>query len=468
MPRQQPFSPTTELPPNDAAAGPEQRALQRRSVSQKVLVSDEPGCPSHAPGHPTLIIGADLLHHGLVERPKQVHREACLAWNRSAQVVPGWPPTRLIVPQNRRDYALPVSAYPASFGTDLEAYLAHLAGADLFAETARHPASPTTLKNTRLRLLELAAALVHSGRHPEEIRSLANLISVDAARQALEFFWQPNGKRKTGQLQQFARLIVSVAKHWAKVPPNQLAELQHLRKQVDPGHSGMTVRNRARLRQFDDPVNVARLVNLHETIAYRLRGIERPGYNEAIRMQSALALAIVLVAPLRVKNLASLTLDRHLVRARAGAEASLHLVIPAAEVKNGVALEFALPREVRELLDLYIRRFRLLLVTQPSNFLFPARQGGPKTPAQLAAQMQRALKQETGLDLNAHAFRHLCAMLFLKQHPGEYETVRLLLGHKSLTTTVRSYCGLEQSDALRRYDAVLDRYRAREQVLDAI
>ena len=38
--------------------------------------------------------------------------------------------------------------------------------------------------------------------------------------------------------------------------------------------------------------------------------------------------------------------------------------------------------------------------------------------------------------------------------------MRLLLGHKSLVTTVRSYCGLEQSDAMRRYDAVLDRYRA--------
>jgi hypothetical protein len=50
----------------------------------------------------------------------------------------------------------------------------------------------------------------------------------------------------------------------------------------------------------------------------------------------------------------------------------------------------------------------------------------------------------------------------LAEHPGEYETVRLLLGHKDLNTTVKFYCGLEQADALRPYDALIDRYRKRE------
>ncbi len=46
-------------------------------------------------------------------------------------------------------------------------------------------------------------------------------------------------------------------------------------------------------------------------------------------------------------------------------------------------------------------------------------------------------------------------MLFLRGHPGEYETVRLLLGHKNLETTVKTYCGMEQADALRRYDGLM-------------
>lgn len=423
--------------------------------------------PEHVDDTVLAAFGADLLRHSLIERPKQVHREACLAWNRSVEAVSGWPQTRLQVPENRRDYALPLSAYPASFGTEVAAYLAHLAGTDLFAATARRPASPTTLKCTRLRLLQLAAALVHAGRDPTSIRALADLVEIGAAKQALAFFWQRNGQRKTGQLHHFARLITSLGKHWCRVPADHLAQLQMMRRQVDPGTPRMTDRNRARLLQFEDADNVARLLDLPETIARRLGRTDPVAYNDVVRLQSALAMAIVLAAPMRVKNLAGLTLDRHLVRTRAGTDAVLHLVIPAAEVKNDVDLEFALPADVRALLDLYLRRFRPLLTREPSPFLFPTRQGGAKTPAQLAAQVQRALKQETGFDLNIHAFRHLCAMLYLREHPREYETVRLLLGHKSLATTIRIYCGLEQKDALRRYDALLDRHRARGQVAHA-
>ena len=182
-----------------------------------------------------------------------------------------------------------------------------------------------------------------------------------------------------------------------KVSPEHLEALRQLRKQVNPESPGMTARNRARLRQFDDPVNVARLINLPETIVRRLAAEDRPTYNAAIRMQSALAIAIVLAAPLRVKNLAGLTLDRHFVRARPGPNATIHLVIPAHEVKNGADLEFELPDTVSRLRDLYVTRFRPLLANGPSAFLFPARQGGAKPPAQLAGQIQRAIRQEIGL-----------------------------------------------------------------------
>jgi integrase len=402
--------------------------------------------------------GAGLLH-SLIERPKQVHREACLAWNRAVKGVADWPQVQLRIPQNRCDYALPVCAYPASFATDLQAYLDHLTGNDLFAETARKPASPLTIHDNRLQLLQIAAALVRSGWDPASIGRLADLIEVKAARAALKFFWERKGKRKTEHLHRFALLMVKLGKHWVKVSPEHLEALRQLRKQVNPGTTGMTARNRARLRPFDDPVNIARLIKLPDTILRRMLA-ESPTYNGAIRAQSALGIAILLAAPLRVKNLASLTLDRHFVRARPGPDAILHLVIPAHEVKNDSHLEFELPEPVRRLLDLYLTRFRPLLTRGASAFLFPARQGGAKPPDQLGKQLERAVKQEIGLQMNVHLFRHLAAKLFLAAHPGEYETVRLLLGHKSLVTTVRSYCGLEQSDAMRRYDAVLDRYRS--------
>ena len=102
---------------------------------------------------------------------------------------------------------------------------------------------------------------------------------------------------------------------------------------------------------------------------------------------------------------------------------------------------------------------RPILSPHASVYLFPAPKGGPKTPVQLSQQVKQFIARQLGLDLNVHCFRHLAAMLFLRAHPGEYETVRLLLGHKSLETTVKTYCGMEQADALRRYDGLIDRYR---------
>jgi integrase len=403
----------------------------------------------------------DMLVHSMVERPKQVHRDACLTWNRMVDRVNGWPTVRLTVPHNSRTYALRLEAFAPSFVTDLQAYLDRKAGKDLFGDTPA-PASGVTLRCHRIWLLEFASALVRSGYDLSSIRSLADLVSVDSAKLALTFFWKRNGRRKTGQIHNFARLIVDIAKHWAKVPADQLEALKALRRQVDPGKGEMTERNRSRLRVFDDPINVERLINLPESMMRSIARLSEPGYNDAVRAQTALAIAIELVAPLRAKNLAGLRLDRHLIRSRAGPGAVTHLVIPPGEVKNKYPLEFELPANVVNILELYLKKFRPLLVTDGSSYLFPARQGGAKTPAHLAEQIKRGVQKGIGLIVNAHLFRHVCAYLYLKAHPGDYETVRLLLGHKSLATTVRAYCGLERPDAVRRYDRLIDTYRRYE------
>jgi integrase len=398
-----------------------------------------------------------LKRNSLLERQTQIVRDLCLAWNRCAGAILGWPTTRLAVPDRRRNYALSASAYPSSFGADVDGYLVHLAGNDLFDSTGRGPASPKTLRDVRLRLLQMAAALVHSGQPPETIRSLADLVEPDAVKTALTFFYSRNGKRKTGQLHNFALGAIKIAKWWVKAPPEQIRALQAIRREVDPKQRGMTQRNRARLRQFDDPENLRRLIDLPEVILRTSPRSTPPSYDQAIRVQSALAISILQVAPMRMKNLASLRLGRHVIQTRPGG--IRHIVVPAEEVKNNAPLAFEISDALGEVMDSYLARCRPLLAGDADGFLFPARKGGAKSPAQLAAQIKRTIRQETAIDLNAHAFRHLAAKLFLEAHPGEYETTRLILGHKSIATTIRAYCGLEQADALRRLDALIDRHR---------
>jgi hypothetical protein len=50
-------------------------------------------------------------------------------------------------------------------------------------------------------------------------------------------------------------------------------------------------------------------------------------------------------------------------------------------------------------------------------------------------------------------------MIFLEAHPGCYEDVRRLLGHKSLQTTINFYAGLEGAAAVKRYHNVIAPYQ---------
>jgi len=369
----------------------------------------------------------ETLKHSLLERQTRIIGDLCREWNRCAESIEGWPATRLTVPNRRRDYALPASAYPPSFGADVAAYLDHQARGDLFGGTGRGPASPVTIRGLRLQLFQMATALVESGRDPQTIRSVADLVQPEALKTELKFFWTRNGNRKTGQLHNFALTAIKIAKWWVKAPPEEIAELQAIRRTVDPKETGMTPRNRARLRQFDDPENLRRLVDLPKAIVRALPREGAPSYAQAMRVQSALAISILTTAPMRAKNLASLRLGRHVVQTRPGGVR--HIVIPAEEVKNRTPLAFEVSDALGEVIDVYLARCRPLLAGDAEGFLFPARRGGAMTPGKLAGQIKRTLWQETGIDLNAHAFRHLAALLFLRQYPGQYETTRQLLGH---------------------------------------
>ena len=149
-------------------------------------------------------------------------------------------------------------------------------------------------------------------------------------------------------------------------------------------------------------------------------------------MQTAVAVEMLLMIPMRRKNLVNLEIDRHLIRSRKGA---LHVAVPGHEVKNGTPIEALLPRHVARLIDLYFTNYRPLLLTEPSTFLFPGVGNRPKSCERLALQISDCIKERCGLLINPHLFRHLAAKLYLEANPGAYGVIRLLHGHKSVETT---------------------------------
>jgi len=456
--------------------GPEWRQLlagmsgdrhQRYSLSHLARYCSERGIrPVDIDDEVVAVYGRDLVSQSLLDRPKQAYRNACLAWNRSMNTIRGWPQHKLTIPSSRPTYALPPAAFPASFGIDLDAYLEHLSGDDLFGEMGGRPASPDTLKGRRKQILALASALVEAGHDRESIRSLADLVAPQAAQAALTIVWKRLGQRKTGYLHNLALLLVILGHHWVKVDPSDLERLRALRRNVDPGKGGMTDSNRRKLLQFTDPANVAALLRLPGQLVAEAVRRDRGGVAEAVAVQSALAIAIELAAPLRINTLVKLNRDQHIARSRPGPRGVVHLVIPASDVKNRMPLELVLPPRVVELLDLYWERFRPRLVSQPGSWLFPGRTGH-KNREGMSKQISQTIRKVTGLRMHTHLFRHLAGFLILSRNPGEFETVRLLLGHRSSEMTSTVYCGMEQAAAFRRYDEVISEYLAAEEFDDA-
>ena len=73
-------------------------------------------------------------------------------------------------------------------------------------------------------------------------------------------------------------------------------------------------------------------------------------------------------------------------------------------------------------------------------------------------RLVKAAQRYGGFTINPHLYRHLAAYFYVDDHPGDYETVRRLLGHKSLETTLMFYADFERLAASRRFaENVLER-----------
>ncbi|HUJ38594.1 MAG TPA: hypothetical protein VLW88_13060 [Hyphomicrobium sp.] len=198
-----------------------------------------------------------LENESLVRKAPKVYRTTCVLWNRAARTIPGWPAVQIAEPDARRRYALGWSAFPPSFQADVEAYLARIANQDVFADDYARSVRPSTVKTRRHQFQLIATALARSGYPADQITGLATLANPNNAKLALRFFMDRAGGTTTTNVHYFARVLKAVARHWVK-PTNQedIELLSTLCRRLAVNQSGMTAKNRARLRQFDDPANL--------------------------------------------------------------------------------------------------------------------------------------------------------------------------------------------------------------------
>ncbi len=391
-----------------------------------------------------------------VRKPRELHRRTCRLWNQAADSISGWPQPRLTVPDYREPRAtIPLAEMPLPFQRDVERHLNWLANPDPFDdERPRRALKPRTLKLRRDQIELAASALLHRGHDRERIRSLEDLVAVESVKEILRHYLAQNEPRSPAFLNSFAQALFSIAQEWVQVDEPLLEGHRNVRRRLPPVPTGMTDKNRGMLRQFEDGETLRRLLLLPQQLLAEARKDGANGERSAIKAQLAVAIELLLMAPIRMSNLIAIRIGEELIRP-GGRTGSYRLVIDPAETKNAEPIEFALPPELSDMIDIYLKQFRPLLSRPDNPYLFAARADGHKVQQTLSQQLKEKLLERLGFKMTPHQFRHLSAWLYLRRRPGEFVTVQKLLGHKNLKTTINFYAKFDTATAAQHYDTLI-------------
>lgn len=387
--------------------------------------------------------------------PEVAYRAAVNGWNLAARRISNWPQTRLTLTKRQKVIRLSNDALPETFKADLDALMHCLANPDPLAEDGRARAlRPETLRQYRSQLIRFASELAHSGLPTEEIREVATLLDPAMAERGLRQMLSRTGNKSVKMISEVAALLRNMSRITGQ-PEEVRTRLAKLAGKVAVApQRGITRKNRDRLRVLQDEATMRRLLLLPERLFAKPPAGKSNAFTKALAREDAVAIGILLVCPIRIKNLSGIHLEQHLQRP---GDKRVFLVLTENEVKNERPLEFELPHELMRMIDMHVKTRSLELCPAGTPWLFPRRDGaGPVVAGQLASRIARRIRKETGLEMNAHLFRHLAVMNWLDANPGAYEVARRLLGHSEVSHTINMYSGLEVKSATRLFAELVE------------
>jgi integrase len=252
-----------------------------------------------------------------------------------------------------------------------------------------------------------------------------------------------------------ARTLIEIARRWVKVDTSVLEELKRLAGKVPAPLPGLTDKNKTALRQFDDPDNLRRLFEFSSRLWAEVKRETSPTFRTLVKAQAAIAVGILCYMPIRPQNLWALKFDEHIfLHEGPGSISSLEL--SPSEVKNRTEIAFDIPPHLAKMLLEYRNRIAPKVIGRRPDRLFVKADGTAKNQWAVSWLIRTYLRKRAGLKLSPHQFRHLGAKVILDAEPGNFETARQLLGHKSVGTTFSAYLGISSRRAARHHQHLLE------------
>ena len=417
-------------------------------------------------------VSTSYLHaletEALISKPRVRHQSVCRVWNKCAELHQkiGWPNISLTVPRyDERLYRINEGLVSDGIKQELEDYLIFLAGDDPFSAHTR-PFKPSSLDTVKGHFWHYLSALHYQGINLKTINSLSALVTKDMFTIGIRWFWEKNQNETSKHIGEIAWTVRCYAVKHIGTDEATTAFYTDALARLRVTQLGLSDKNQAAMAQFDNPKTVETFVSLPPRLWDKAASMQKTVCTKRITrkahllVQAAVAIEILMFAPMRISNLQGLRLDEHI----SWQANRVRINIPRQQVKNNQALDFLLPESVSKRIKRYIDGSRRYLTSTANPFLFPGQNGKPKDSSALRNQIEKTLWKEAGIRLTPHQFRHAAAKILLDAKPGHYEVVRKVLGHKSLSTTYSHYAGAETQAAISLYDDVIIQHRQRRAI----
>jgi site-specific recombinase XerD len=432
-----------------------------------------------------------VLKDTLCRNPKRLFTQARYAWNQASRTLPELTLPVLGAAQCRTLCTIPIEALQSGLQKELvrlarkmrSSDLDLLSDDDVLAQDGgsngqegvsfepvgpRRPLSDLTIEGRIRHLRQAVWALTQLGVPLADIRSLRDLMTpLNRVRDIIRFMRDRSGKDKSTSAAHVAEALRQVAKFHIGLPDADVVRIARWKTVVDVKYTEMTERNQRRLEPLLTPAVEAAILALPEVLMNEAVELLPASPGRAVSAaKRALGIHLTLFYAFRVSNVVTLRRDRHFIETRNGARHRIErFFIPASEVKNRQTLDRLVLSLTNELIAKWEAHFRPLIATPGNPYLFPGKGDQPMTRQAFGDSLKKIVIERVGCEINPHIMRHRAAVAYLRIHPGEFEVIRQVLGHKTDQTARRSYTGPERDAAFDRFDqSVLESMKLRHPI----
>jgi site-specific recombinase XerD len=184
----------------------------------------------------------------------------------------------------------------------------------------------------------------------------------------------------------------------------------------------------------------------------------RPSLTRAVWFRDGLMIALLAYRPLRLSNLAAITLGRHLIHQSRG----YRLYFSADEVKGGQPIDTAVPASLVADIDRYLDHYRPILLTRGGrqslavcDALWVSNIATALDPNSIPNRIKKHTRAAFGKHLWVHLFRDCAATTIAIDDPRHARSIMNILGHSTLATSEKHYNQARSLEASRRYQKVI-------------